>query len=287
MDQRTFRLRPAIRRRWPGLLTAYERAACTAEAIHRRDAFGRIETFVLFIGYPRSGHSLIGSLLDAHPEMVVCPGADVLHYVRAQFDRDQLFAALLRQDRRIMSRNRRLTGYEYAVPEQWQGRFRRLRVIGDQRGGATTDQLDQQPELLERLRQTLGVPLRLIHALRNPYDSISTMSRRSGAPLEVCVDRYFALASANGRIRQRLDQADALLDMRHESLIENPRSALESLCSFLGVDASEPYLEDCARIVFPAPKRRRYEAPWNSELIGAVRVRMAGFEFLRGYGWDD
>ena len=26
---------------------------------------------MVFIGYPRSGHSLIGSLLDAHPEVIV------------------------------------------------------------------------------------------------------------------------------------------------------------------------------------------------------------------------
>ncbi len=33
--------------------------------------FEELDTFLFFIGYPRSGHTLIGSLLDAHPEMVI------------------------------------------------------------------------------------------------------------------------------------------------------------------------------------------------------------------------
>ena len=30
-----------------------------------------VETFVLFIGYPRSSHSLVGAILDAHPEIII------------------------------------------------------------------------------------------------------------------------------------------------------------------------------------------------------------------------
>ena len=29
------------------------------------------KTFLMFIGYPRSGHTLISSLLDAHPNAIV------------------------------------------------------------------------------------------------------------------------------------------------------------------------------------------------------------------------
>ena len=30
-----------------------------------------VEKFVLFVGYPRSGHSLIASVMDAHPDIVI------------------------------------------------------------------------------------------------------------------------------------------------------------------------------------------------------------------------
>ena len=36
-----------------------------------KDVVDHIEKFVIFIGYPRSGHSIVGSLMDAHPHMVI------------------------------------------------------------------------------------------------------------------------------------------------------------------------------------------------------------------------
>ena len=36
-----------------------------------QDVVNHIEKFILFIGYPRSGHSIVGSLMDAHPHMVI------------------------------------------------------------------------------------------------------------------------------------------------------------------------------------------------------------------------
>ena len=34
-------------------------------------AYDEVETFVMFIGYPRSSHSLVGAILDAHPEIII------------------------------------------------------------------------------------------------------------------------------------------------------------------------------------------------------------------------
>jgi hypothetical protein len=35
--------------------------------VRHRASFAHVESFCMFIGYPRSGHTLIGSILDAHP----------------------------------------------------------------------------------------------------------------------------------------------------------------------------------------------------------------------------
>jgi len=37
-----------------------------------------VETFVMFIGYPRSSHSLVGAMLDAHPEIIIPHEYDVI-----------------------------------------------------------------------------------------------------------------------------------------------------------------------------------------------------------------
>ena len=35
------------------------------------DIFKSVERYCMFIGYTRSGHSLVGSLLDAHPNIII------------------------------------------------------------------------------------------------------------------------------------------------------------------------------------------------------------------------
>jgi len=52
-----------------------------------------------------------------------------------------------------------------------------LQVIGDKRGGETTMELTEKPEkfsILKELNNTLGIPLKFLHVIRNPYDIIST-----------------------------------------------------------------------------------------------------------------
>lgn len=57
---------------------------------YKRD-FSRLKIYILFIGYPRSGHSLIGSLLDAHPDMMVSNRLNALHFFNKNYSRNQIF----------------------------------------------------------------------------------------------------------------------------------------------------------------------------------------------------
>ena len=54
-----------------------------------RDDFAGIGSFLMFVGHPRSGHSLVGALIDAHPNAVVAHELDALKYVEAGFGRDR------------------------------------------------------------------------------------------------------------------------------------------------------------------------------------------------------
>src|SRR5689334_5466388 len=138
-----------------------------------KHAIGRTELrgFCLFIGYPRSGHSLLGSLLDAHPDVAIAHGPNVLKDVaeRAVGRRD-LVETLLRRAEQDADRigGRRATGYSYAVPGQWQGHVRTLRVLGAKAGEKATLALRRDPAVLTQLRRTLRARIRLLHVTRNP-----------------------------------------------------------------------------------------------------------------------
>jgi hypothetical protein len=241
-----------------------------------------VETFCMFIGYPRSGHSLLGSLLDAHHEVVIAHELDVLRLVAAGWPRHAIYSRLLNHDATFTASGRQWFGYDYRVAGQWQGRTSRLRVIGDKKGGMSTERLGRQPGLLDRLRRTVRVRLALVHVVRSPFDNITTMARRSGESLEQSTERYFSLCATVADIKRRTPD-DELLDVRHEALVADPRAELGRACRFLGVEPDRSYLDDCANAVFTAPRQSRRDLPWDRALVKRVTAEAAGYDFLNGY----
>jgi len=253
-----------------------------------RADFDAVETYCMFLGYPRSGHSLVGSLLDAHPEVIIAHELDVLKFVAAGFNRNQIFYLLLENSRRRAVGGREYSGYSYEVAGQWQGRYRKLRVIGDKKGGRSSTRLTAKPELLEAMRKTIDTRSKFIHVIRNPYDCITTMTTRNqrGLSLENRIHNYFSRVATVAATKERI-APDDILDVRHEALIEEPKKWLAKLCALLGVEPFPDYVDDCARILFKAPQKSRRNLPWSAENIALVAEKMKPYPFLAGYSYDD
>jgi len=105
-------------------------------------AYGHVKIILFFIGYPRSRHSLLGSLLDAHPHMVIAdesnafgkwslnPNKWMSNSIYAYYD------TIVHASVQAIKRGRRskvfkesvanaTSRYRYYVPNQWQGTFDR------------------------------------------------------------------------------------------------------------------------------------------------------------------
>jgi hypothetical protein len=275
---------PTTRKRMDRIAMAY--GASMLAGARQRTLFDQVQNYCMFIGYPRSGHSLVGSLLDAHPDMVIAHELDALGFIQSGFRRNQLYALILNNSREIAAKGRIQTGYDYQIPNQWQGRFRRLQVIGDKRGRGSMTRLQRRPDLLERMQRVVRDPMRFVHVVRNPFDNISTMSKRRDWTLEEAAGIYFGLADTVADVKRRMGE-DSVLDVRHEAVIADAKGCLKELCGFLNVTPTDDYLEDCAGIVYASPHRSRHEAPWTDRLKASVQERIERYPFLRGYGWDD
>ena len=256
---------------------------------NRRNAeyFRSIQTYCMFVGYPRTGHSLIGSLLDAHPRIVIAHELDALKLFQLGFSRRQVFHLLLENSKKMAATGRNHSGYSYEVPDQWQGRFEQLQVLGDKKGATSAMRFYLSPRLLEFVRNKIGDHLKFVHVIRNPYDVLATMTRRSPRKtLDTHIDVFFQLCSSIERLKKEIEPAQ-IHDVRLESFIENPKPHLQDLCSFLGVQAESRYLESCAAIVFKSPKKSRFDIEWDSKSIAKVRERMEPFSFLSDYAYDE
>ena len=156
-------------------------------------AVDSVKVFVFFIGYARSGHSVIGGIMDAHPHIIIADEF-MLFKKWSIFDESKsvenwsshLFNELYQSSYKgIISGNRspsRLRkGYTLHISSSWQGKYDEyVEVIGDKSGGMTTDQYRLHPQQFIRhyrmLKDKLKIPIKVIHVLRNPFDIITTYS---------------------------------------------------------------------------------------------------------------
>lgn len=268
------------------LTTLIDRCGISVKSGKYHDVFKDVKVYCMFIGYPRSGHSVIGSIIDAHPNALIAHRLDSLKYIQAGLTQQEVFYLMLRNSQRFAQKGRALTGYKYHVPGQWHGRIKTLQVIGDQEGKWTSIRLSANPELLQRISDISNMKVKFIHVIRNPYDNISTWSSRSMTRLSVTIQRYFSLCRKVARIKEVLDKSD-VMDVRHEVFIANVKSTLGKICDFLGLDLSGEYAEASAGIVYKSPHKSRFKKSWTPELIETVKKQMEEFDFLSGYTFDD
>ncbi len=240
--------------------------------------FDTIESYCMFIGQPRSGHSLVGALLDAHPDVLVSIELDALSRVRDGVDRAALFSEIAGHARRFEAAGRLHMSYDYSVPGAWQGALRRLRVIGDKKGGRSSWWLHDEPGLLDRLCETVKVPVRIIHVVRSVWDNIATISTR-GRPLDEAIHWYFETCEAIEGVKARLP-AGALHELRHEAMVADPRRQLYALADFLGVERNVRWADACAAMIHPTPSRTRDRVEWSAAQRDIVRRGVERFEWL-------
>lgn len=289
-DRRPFpRLRSLLR--GTPIHREYRRIRARRGAAHERDALRSVGTYCLFLGHARSGHSFLGALLDAHPQIVLADELDPFGYLTAGFSREQLLWLSLDVARDQAARLRQKRGrngsiYSYRVPDQWQGRHDGVRVVGSSNAGGTVRTLSSDATLLDRLRSTMGdVRLRFVHVARNPYDNIATMMLRSGRSFENAADRYFENWRMIDALVERIGR-DAVHSVRHEQLIGDPRSVLTATAAFFGLEAPPDYLQACAEVVYGSPARSRSSVTWTDEQRARIDAGIAEFSGLEGYSFE-
>ncbi|XP_062516892.1 uncharacterized protein LOC134192206 [Corticium candelabrum] len=269
--------------------------------------FRAMKSVLLFIGYPRSGHTLVSALLDAHPHVALANEYDLFYkwsmftetQKRAKFIYSELYRSSVDAptSRDVDKGN---AAWNYSVPHQWNGRYDQyVEVIGDKKGGGTTRMLSsvRSTDVVDELKRAVNVPVRFLHVIRNPYDNIATMAIRSvvnrkfiseGKVLNdtglvaKAIKSYFSLVKQNDALRSHLKP----LDVHSADVTRNPRQALKQICDFVNITCNAEYLKDCASIVFARPSRTRENVVWTAGMKANVEHNLKKYAFLSRYSFD-
>jgi hypothetical protein len=248
-----------------------------------RGRYDAMRAFLLFAGYARSGHTVLASILDAHPDAAVANELDAIGFLDAGFSRHQLLHMIAVNARETAAAGNEWTGYRYAVPDGCQGRFRTPLLMGDKKAGVTTRRLAAHPELLDRLRTEMRVPLRIVHVVRNPYDHVVARARQhDDASMGDMLEALFGLYDAVESVRAQT-APEEWLDVRSEDLVAAPAATIRRVLEFVGLEPEPAFVEAAASIVMKGESRRREDHAWTNAEREAVDARIAQHDFLTGY----
>lgn len=272
--------------------TAYLYVRSYYNKVRRSKDYDSIKKYVMFVGYPRSGHSLIGAILDAHPNIILSHELDVLNLIQHTKSRKLIFSMIIARSEWFARKGCVWRNYVYKVPNQWQGKYKELQVIGDKKGGASSKRLGTGSDLLVEINNIIQKEMLLVHVIRNPFDNITTRARGGSHVLRE-VDDELLLKSIHEHFNDvetiskiKKENKFPMLDIYNESFIADPKKEIVRMCNFLGVNnIDEAYLSDCASIVFESPKKTRHHINWKPEFIELVEKQINKYDFLKGYSY--
>ena len=262
-----------------------EAHACSTLTIER-------EKILVFIGAPRCGTTLVGQLINYHPQCLVSNESRLIQNV-INFDKDF--------DKELKKVEKR-AAYQYQCgiendpqykknliqyQKQWkpitaksgEAVFAKklIKIVGDKKAGGATQAFLNHPEKMFQLLDNYK-EICFLQILRNPIDAANSFLKSHPHEVkgfkEACDRIIYLSATAAGLGKRALNPYHYLF---YEEMISRPVDVLSECCAWLGLDCSNHWLEMISRTVNRSFSPKEYS---KEELLIAK-------ELIKKYGAEE
>jgi len=257
-----------------------------------------VKYLLMFVGYSRSGTSILRNLLDAHPNMIVAHEYDILSSLGnpGTLSRQRLFCELIANSRQRLRRELQVNNpgasleffRDNPADGYIPGESDNLLVIGDKKAEYTSEQTLRSPELLAQVQRIIGkIQIKFLHVVRNPYDTVSAFSHYNHFSLSRGIDKYVRL-NDGARTAKKWSPEHHWLTVHHEGMIESPGDTLRAICRWLELPAPLQYAKACQQRLFRKPNERRLLTnDWTDTLRKRVKTTLIDrYEYLAHYSFE-
>ena len=271
-----------------------------------------VETFLIFIGWAKSCHSILGSMLDAHPNVILAHEYNLFPKIgRPSLNRKRLYQELYKNSYTSVRSNgwrdsgKYSKGYSLEIDGSWQGRFTELKVIGDKSGGRAVKEYNRDSKKFKKLYQQLAssvkVPIKVLQVVRNPLDMIATKVLYMGSSSKytkvnaTIEHKYRNFELINKVAIDFLNFTKAImrmipdvglsppLEVHCEDLISHPSKTISDICQFLDLECSPDYLQMCVDKTFKNVSESRHLVDWDPNTLPSLIEQLRTFPFFQKY----
>jgi len=149
----------------------------------------------------------------------------------------------------------------------------------------------------------VGIPIQVLHVVRNPYDMIATVvlynaSDKHEVKVEASQEHKFnssvllrnavanVFAKADGVVKMINSCHLNILEIHIEDLIEDPKKVIQRICYFLELECSKEYLQKCHDKTFKTLSRSRDFVMWTPGLLARVQREKEKYPFFERYSFN-
>ena len=234
-----------------------------------------LKYFLMFCNPPRSGHSFVASSLNAHPN-VICSNQKFEFSILNNIDKNNLF-------------DRIKSGTEVWNPQCYVTPIikKEIKVIGDK--VHTQQLLDSNQDNLNLLKSIVGVPIKWIHVVRNPFDSLATWtkisSKSNNNPTSVEYNSLLPIfKNINDKVVE-LKKTEDVLTINHENIVLKTKEMLEIICEFLEIEDNNDWQKSIMKVKWQKPRITRNEINWNPNMRAKAVVLTKRYPWFNGYAF--
>ncbi|MGB3722927.1 MAG: hypothetical protein WA979_08935 [Pacificimonas sp.] len=269
--------------------------------------------FLQFVGFPRSGHSLIGAIFSASEAVCLSHELDVMGLVDARLPYSAIRGLILSNAVAFERNGRWWNGLSYDLGTDPLAARKPFAVMGDKKGDWAVRRTLKDPRLLEILPKLIPARHQWVLVTRNPFDNIAVMSMRQNrlydrlriaaanaadfrAQLRDAMDAgdisahaddgmiadYATLCEGVAAIRARVRPED-FLHVDYGAFTRDAERAVPALFDFIGIAPDAERLRQCIAIVRPARSGPRDLIGWSTEQRAEVNRIIASHDFLSCY----
>jgi hypothetical protein len=243
----------------------------------------KVKYFLMFMGYPRSGHTLVASMLNAHPS-VVCSNQ---MFIIQDVDKKNL-EGLLSTIETGSSAGYWKPEVKIASPPKTD-----LYVVGDKTGHRTVEYLIDNKEQLDNLKKIIPWPIKWVHVVRNPYDCMATWTKKNvdnkkKQGIRTPVEEEFKLAFAKFKALNEkitgLKKTEDVLTLLHEKVIVNKDHTMQQLCNFLDIEKTGEWRNSVVKTLWKKARITRRQISWTPFMKNSVmNYVVKKYPWMKGY----
>ena len=249
--------------------------------------FHKIKHLILFIGMPRCCTSLIASILDAHPQIIVS-----LRGIRKRSRRKGykgLVRRIFRYSAKLASENRRHDENEFYMA-QWSGTVdsqSNFIVIGVK--NIDLLRISRNVEFLRYYIETLNLrSICFLHMIRRPYDVLSTNCYREKMPLKKTIDWMYECYDQVHNLDMQIKNNDKykMVHFVAEKMFTN-KNELRKIFEAVDIDVSSDWLGEVTEQIWEEPRKTANRITWNASDIEKVMLLQDKHKWLKEYDLTD